>query len=74
MGSRGSLEGAENENVAIAFRFQHVKADPIVAREFFVKQSDDDLHESVGGIARSGQRVESRNEVHGFGFCCGHGE
>ena len=74
MGSHGSLEGAENQNVAIAILFQHVKADPIVAREFFVKQSDDGLHESVGGVARNGERVESRDEVRGFGLCCGHGE
>jgi hypothetical protein len=72
MGSHGSLEGAENENVTIAILFQHVKADPIVARKSFVKHSDDGLHERVGGAARNGERVESRDEVRGFGLCGGH--
>ncbi len=66
VGSRGALEGAENENVAVAILFHHIKADPIVAGDFFVKESDDALHESVGGVGRNGERVESKDEIGGL--------
>ena len=42
MGSHGALEGAENEDVAVPFLFEHVKANPVVTRELVVKKCDDD--------------------------------
>lgn len=74
VGSHGALEGAENENVAVAVLFKHIKADPIVAGELFVEESDDALHESVGGAGRNGEGVESRDEIRGLGLRCGHGD
>jgi len=59
VGSRGAHEWAENENVWVTILFEHIKADPIVTGEFFVKESDDAFHESIGGVGGNGERVES---------------
>ena len=74
VGRHSALEGAEDEDVAVRFFFQHVEADPVVARELFVKQRDDGFHEGVGGRRGFGERVESWNEVGGFRMCGGHGD
>ena len=66
VGSHGAFEGAENEDVMVAFFFEHVKADPIVASEFFVKKGDDALHEGLGAGGRNGEAIESRDEVGRF--------
>jgi len=74
VGRHGALEGAEGEDVAIAFFFEHVEADPVVTRELFVKEGDNALHEGFGGGGSFGQGVQIRDEVCGFRMCCGHGE
>lgn len=74
VGSHCALEGAEDEDVIVAFFFEHVKADPIVASEFFVKKGDDAFHEGVGVGGRNGEAVESRDEVGRFCVCGGHEE
>ena len=48
VGRHGAMEGAENERVA-SFPFEHVKADPVVAGEFFVEKGDDGFHEGFAG-------------------------
>lgn len=60
VGRHGTLEGAEDEDVA-AFLFQHVKADPIVFGELFVDKRDDGLHERFGGNGGIRERVEFGN-------------
>jgi hypothetical protein len=70
----GPFEGTENENVVIPFLFDHVEANPVIARELFVQESHDPFHEGVGGVGGNGNRVESRNQVGWFRLCCGHGE
>ena len=62
VGRHGALEGAEDERVA-AFPFEHVKADPIVASEFFVKKGGDAFHEGVGIGGRNGKAIKSRDKV-----------
>ena len=74
VGRHGALEGAKDEDVAIRFFFQHVKADPVVARELFVEERDDGFHEGVGRRRGFGESVESWNEVGGFRMCGGHGD
>lgn len=46
--SHGALEWAEDEHVAIRFFFEHIKANPVVAREFSMKGGNDALHEGFG--------------------------
>jgi hypothetical protein len=70
----GALEGTEDEDVAVRFPFEHIKADPVVAGEFFVEKGDDGFHESVGGGGGTSERVEFGDEVGRFGVSRGHGE
>jgi hypothetical protein len=72
VGRHCALEGAENQRVA-PFPFEHVKADPVVAREFFVEKSDDGFHERFAGWRGFGERVELRHDVGRFQACSGHG-
>ena len=74
VGRHGALEGAEDEDVAVRFFFQHVKTDPIVAGELFMEQRDDGFHEGIGGGRSLGKRIERWNEVGGFRMCGGHGD
>ena len=46
VGSHRALERAEDEDVVIPFFFEHVKTNPVVAREFFVEERNDTLHEA----------------------------
>jgi hypothetical protein len=68
--SDGALEVAEDEDVG--FLFEHVEADPVVASELFVEESDHGFHEGFGGGGRLGEGVESGDEVGRFGLCGGH--
>jgi hypothetical protein len=68
--SDGALEVTEHEDAGVFF--EHVKADPIVASEFFVKESDDGFHEGLGGGGGLGEGVEGWDEVGRFGVCDGH--
>ncbi len=72
VGRHGSFEGAEDEDVMIAFFFEHVKANPIVTSEFFVKKGDYAFHERIGVAGRNGEAIESRDEVGRFCMCGGH--
>ena len=78
VGSHGAFEGAEDEDVMIAFFFEHVKADPIVASELFVEEGNDGFHEGfgagvgVGVVGRKGEAIESRDEVGRFSGSGGH--
>ena len=47
VGRHGALEMTENENVVVAFLFEHVKANPVVTSDFFVEESDDALHKGI---------------------------
>ena len=47
VGRLGALEMTENENVVVAFLFEHVKANPVVTSDFFVEESDDALHKGI---------------------------
>ena len=68
----GAFEGAENEDVAIGFFFEHVKANPIVTGELLVEDCDNTLHERFGGGRSFGEGIESRDQVRRFGMCGGH--
>jgi hypothetical protein len=74
VGRHGAFEGAEDEDVLIGVFFEHVKADPVVAGEFFVEEGDDGFHEGVGVWGRAGKGVEIGEEVGWFGLGCGHRE
>jgi len=74
VGGHGALEGAEDENVVVAFLFEQVEANPVVASKLFVEERDDILHEGFGGIGGFGKGIESRDEVGRFGLGCGHGK
>lgn len=69
----GAFEGAENENVTIAFLFEHVEPNPVVAGELLVKDGDNALHESFGRGRSFGEGIENRYQVSRFGTCGGHG-
>ena len=73
VGRHGALERAENQNVLATFLFEHIKADPIVAGEFFVEERDDALHEGLGVVRGDRERVELWNEVGGLVDGGGHG-
>ncbi len=72
--SHAAFEGAENEDVIIVFFFEHVKADPIVPSEFFVKKGDDAFHEGISVGGRNGEAIENWDEGGGFWVCGGHDE
>ena len=67
----GAFKGAEDERVA-SFPFEHVKADPVVTGELFVKKSDDGFHEGFAGGGGPGERVEFGDQVGGFSLCGCH--
>lgn len=71
VGRHGAFERAEDERVA-AFPFEHVEADPVVAGELFVEQSDDGFHEGFAGGGGLGERVELGNDVGRFQVCGRH--
>jgi hypothetical protein len=68
-----ALEGAEGEHVAIAFLFEHVEADPVVAGEVFMEERNDGFHQGAGGCGRLLERIESGNEVRRFCVRGSHG-
>jgi hypothetical protein len=70
VGRHGTFEGAKDEDVLVAFLFEHVKADPAVAGEFFVEKHDDGFHEGVTGSGSAGEFVKLLNNI-GVG-CGGH--
>ena len=70
----GALEGAEDEDIVVAFLFEHVEAHPVVTSELFVEESDDALHEAFGRSGGYGKGIESGDEVGGFDLRSGHGE
>lgn len=72
VGSHRAAIGSENEYVWIAVEFEHVKADPVVAGKFFMKESDDGLHETVGGGGLGAQSVECCNDFGAFSVCGCH--
>jgi len=57
VGRHAALEGAEDEDVAIGFLFEHVEANPIVFGEPAVKERDDVFHQGLAGSGRDGQTV-----------------
>ncbi len=57
VGRHGALERAEDEDVVIAFLFEHVEAHPIVFGEFAVKERDDVFHQGFTGTGGDGQTV-----------------
>jgi hypothetical protein len=70
--SYGAFEGAENEDILIAFFFEHVEADPIVGSELLVKDRDNAFHQGFCGSRGIGEGIESRDQVGRFGMCGGH--
>ena len=72
VGRHGALEGAEDKGAGILLK--HVKADPVITRELFVEKIDDALHESFGRGGRSGESVQSGNQVGCFCVRGGHEE
>jgi len=73
VGRHGALEGAEDEDVVIAFFLEHVEADPIVAGELFMKEGDDAVHERVSRDGSASKSVELGNQIRGLAVCGGHG-
>ena len=57
VGRHSALEGAEDEDVAIGFLFEHVEANPIVFGELAVKKRDDVFHQGFAGSGCDGQTV-----------------
>ncbi len=57
VGRHGALEGAEDEDIAIGFLFEHVEANPIVFDELAVKERDDVFHQGFAGSGGDGQAV-----------------
>jgi len=72
VGRHAALEGAEDEDVMIGFLFEHVEANPIVFREFAVKERDDVVHQGFTGSGSDGQSVQFGNEVRRFRVSSGH--
>ena len=57
VGRHGALERAEDEDVVIAFLFEHVEANPIVFGELAVKERDDVFHQGFTGRGCDRQAV-----------------
>ena len=72
VGRHGALEGAEDEDVVIAFLFEQVEANPIVFGELGVKERDNVIHQGLAGTRGDGQTVEFEDEVGRFRVCGGH--
>ena len=72
VGRERADKGTEDEDFASGFVLEHVKADPIVSGEFFVKEICDFLHEVVGGRAYSAKRIDFRDQVGTFESGRGH--
>jgi len=72
VGRHGALEGAEGEDVAVGFPFEHVEAHPVVFGELGVKERDDVEHQGFGGSCGDGESVKFANEVRRFRICGGH--
>jgi hypothetical protein len=62
----GAFKGTEDQDVAIGSFFEHVEANPVVAHEPFVEQSDDALHESLRRSGGGSERVQLGNKVSGL--------
>jgi hypothetical protein len=73
-GVRGhsAFEGTENEDVAVGFLFEHVKTNPVVAREARVEEGDDAFHEGFARGSGASEIVQGREKISGFGVCGGH--
>ena len=72
VGRHGAFEGTEDEDVRARFLFEHVEANPVVARELFVEERHNAFHESVRVGGAFGEGVQRRNEFGRLGEC-GHG-
>ncbi len=72
VGRHGAFEGAEYEDVVIAFLFEQVEANPIVFGELAVKKRDDVIHQGFAGSGSDGQTVEFEDEAGRFRMCGGH--
>src|SRR3974377_1601937 len=73
MGRHGALEGAEDEDVAVALPFEHIKTNPIVTSELGVEESDDTLHQRVSRASGRGESVERENQSGMLRLSCSHG-
>ena len=66
VGRHGALERAEDENVAVALLFEHIKTNPIVTSELGVEEGDNALHQRVSRAGGCGESVELENQISGF--------
>jgi hypothetical protein len=68
----GAFEGAEDEDIAAGFVFEHVEANPIVFGELAVKERDDVFHQGFGGSSGDGQAIQFEDETGRFRMSGGH--
>jgi len=58
VGRHTAFERTEDEHVTVAFLFEHVKANPVIASKFLVEERDDALHEGVGGSGGDSEAIQ----------------